>query len=89
VCGLDTVPDWPRAGQLLDAARGALEAAYPQLAVTIALYPGSTVDALEVAAETASLVVLGHPLGTLSGAPVLVATSDQAPILRLPLRTGN
>ncbi len=57
VCGLATLPPWSVAAALLDALVARVAADHPGLAVTTALYPGTTDRALDTATATASLVV--------------------------------
>ena len=57
VYGHADLPPWPLAGQLLANDTARLAESHPTLAVTTAIYPGSTAQALLAAADTASLVV--------------------------------
>jgi hypothetical protein len=57
VYGHDDLPRWDVACATLERAVARLAAAYPSLAITTAIYPGTAARALIAASVTASLVV--------------------------------
>jgi hypothetical protein len=81
VYGREALPSWPATWQLLAGLLARTGQAHPGVVLSVAVYPGTTADALLTANESASLVVLAAPGLADDGAPaeqaVLALTPDE------------